>query len=117
MEGRGTDNESRVFFVSLVKMNCGNYIEFRGSNDIMRFTARTLWSVSQIFPIALSFLTPPEPPAGAFPDGGALGIMRDNSTPESTVVMVTSAGSGTGERFGVSMVQLRAMVTVESEWE
>lgn len=69
--------------------------------------------MSHIFPIALSFLPPPDPPAGAFPDGGVSGTRRDNSTPESMVVMVISLGNGTGERFGVSIVQLSAMVDVE----
>lgn len=58
---------------------------------------------------------PPEPPAAEFPEGGTSGIARDNSTPESIVVMCASAGRGTGERFGVSIVQLRAIVVVENE--
>jgi hypothetical protein len=76
----------------------------------------TRWSVSQTFPKDLSLLTPPDPPARSpSPDGGASGIIRDSSTPESTVVILISSGNGTGERLGVSMVQLRAIAESESK--
>lgn len=37
-------------------------------------------------------------------------MVRDTSTPESTVVIVISLGSGTGARCAVSIAQLSAML-------
>jgi hypothetical protein len=61
-------------------------------------------------PIALNGLLPPDPPADAEPDGGALGTLNETSTPTSTVVIDISLGRGIGERFEFSIVQLSAMV-------
>jgi hypothetical protein len=68
--------------------------------------------VSQIFPSALSFLLPPDPPADEVLVGGASGMPRETSTPESTVVIVISFGRGIGERLEFSIVQLSAMIVV-----
>lgn len=68
--------------------------------------------MSQILPKALSFLVPPDPPADEVFVGGASGMVSEISTPESTAVIVISFGRGTGERFGLSIVQLSAMMVV-----
>lgn len=78
--------------------------------------ARTRWSVSQIFPVAFSVFAPPEPPDEAVRKGGASGMLRRMSTPESVVVMFISFGRGTGERLGLSIVQFSAMVVGCKYW-
>lgn len=66
------------------------------------------------FPSPFSFLAPPDPPAVAeLFVGGVFGIVSVTSAPESTLVIVISLGRGIGERFGFSIVQLRAIITKE----
>jgi hypothetical protein len=67
--------------------------------------------VSQILPFSFILLLPPDPPALAEElDGGASGIFRINSTPDSMAVMICSCGKGTRDWSGLSIAQFNAIV-------
>lgn len=70
-----------------------------------KYVGRTRLSVRYNAPVSLSFLAPPDPPEEELPVGGASGMFKDTSTLEVTAVIVSSSGSGTGERSGVNIAQ------------
>jgi len=76
--------------------------------------------VSHILPVPFSFCEPVDGPAlGVLEDptagaGGSFGMTICSSTPESTVEMVISPGSGTGVRLGLSIAQFSAILTYSS---
>ena len=58
----------------------------------------------------MSVRSPPEPPDGEEPDGGALGMITVISGPVRIVLTKSSCGNGTGVRSALSIVQFNAIV-------